>query len=54
MEKLLKEGKAKKLRYFLKAPIKKDYVVLSKAMSDDLKSLCYYIKMSIGHVTKKA
>ena len=53
IEKLLKEGKAKKLRYFPKAPIKKDYAILPKAMSNDLKSLRYYIKMSIEHVTKK-
>ena len=52
-EKLLKERKAKNLRYFPKAPIKKDYVILQKAMSNDLKSLRYYIKMSIEHVTKK-
>ena len=32
-DKLLKEGKAKKLRYFSKAPIKKDYVILPKAMN---------------------
>ena len=51
--KLLQGGKAKKLRYFPKAPIKKDYVILSKAISDDLKSLRYYIKMSIEPVTKK-
>ena len=53
IEKLLKEGKAKKLRYFPKAPIKKDYAILPKAMSNDLKSLRYYIKMSIEHVMKK-
>ena len=52
-KKLLKERKAKNLRYFPKAPIKKDYVILPKAMSNDLKSLRYYIKMGIEHVTKK-
>ena len=52
-EKLLKEGKAKKLRYFSKAPIKKDYILLPKAMTDDLKILRYYIKMSIKHLTKE-
>ena len=52
-KKLLKEKKAKKLRYFPKAPIKKGYVVFSKSLSDDLKSLRYYIKISIEYVTKK-
>lgn len=52
-DKLLKEGKAKKLRYFPKAPIKKDYVILPKAMTDDLKILSYYIKMSINNVIKE-
>lgn len=52
-EKLLNEEKAKKLRYFSKAPIKKDYIILSKAMTDDLKVLCYYINMSIKHITKE-
>ena len=47
IEKLLKEGKAKKLRYFPKAPIKNDYAILSKELTDDLKILRYYIKMSI-------
>ena len=52
-EKLLKAGKAKKLRYFLKAPIKQDYILLSNAVFNDLKSLRGYIKMSVEHVTKK-
>ena len=53
IKKLLKEGKAKKLRYFPKAPIKKDYILLSNAMTDDLKILRHYIKMSIKNITKK-
>ena len=52
-EKLLKEGKARKLRYFPKAPIKKDYILLSNAVFDDLKSLRSYIKMSVEYVMKK-
>ena len=51
--KLLKEGKAKKLRYFPKAPIKKDYVVLSNVITDDLKILHHYIKISIKNITKE-
>ena len=53
IEKLLKEGKAKKLRYFPKAPIKKDYAILSKELTDDLKILHYYIKMSIKNFIKE-
>ena len=53
-EKLLKEGKAKKLRYFPKAPIKKDYIVLSNPMTDDLKILRHYIKISIRNITKES
>ena len=49
MEKLLKEGKARKLRYFPKAPIKKDYVLLPKSIIDDLIILRYYVKTSINN-----
>ena len=52
-KKLLKEGKAKKLRYFPKAPVKKEYVVLPNAITDDLKILRHYIKMSIKNITKE-
>ena len=52
-EKLLKEGKAKKLRYFPKAPIKKDYILLPKSMTDNLEIFSYYLKMSIKHLTKE-
>ena len=49
MEKLLKEGKVRKLRYFPKAPIKKDYVVFPKSLTDDLIILRYFVKMSINN-----
>ena len=52
-EKLLKGGKVRKLRYFPKAPIKKDYVVLPKSMMDDLIILRYHVKMSINNIIKK-
>ena len=52
-KKLLKDGKAKKLRYFPKAPIKKDYAILSKELTDDLKILRYYIKMSINFMKEE-
>ena len=52
-EKLLKGGKVRKLRYFPKAPIKKDYVVLPKSMMDDLIILRYLAKMSINNIIKE-
>ena len=52
-KKLLKEGKAKKLRYFPKAPVKKDYVVLPTVITDDVEILHHYIKMSIKNITKE-
>ena len=53
IEKLLKEKKAKKLRYFPKAPIKKGYVVLSAELINDLKILRYYTKMGIKNIIKE-
>ena len=53
IEKLLKGKKMKKLRYFPKAPIKKDYVILSKELTNDLKILRYYTRMSIKNFIKK-
>ncbi len=52
-EKLLKEGKAKRLRYFPKAPIKKNYILLPKAITNDLEIFSYYIKMSINNIIKE-
>lgn len=43
---LAKRG-AKPLRYFAKAPIKKDYVVLPKALADDDEALARWIDESI-------
>jgi len=37
LKKLFKEKKAKPLRYFKKAPIKKEYVLLSKKSTNDMK-----------------
>ena len=40
---------AKRLRYFPKGPIKKDYVVLPKAMLKDMKTLRRWVKVSIEY-----
>ena len=47
---LVKEQGAKPLRYFPKAPIKKDYVILPKAMLKDMKILRRWVKVSIEYV----
>ena len=47
---LLKKERAKPLRYFPKGPIKRGYVVLPKAMLNDMKSLRRWVKISIEYV----
>lgn len=47
---LLKEKGTKTLHYFPKGPIKKDYVVLPKAMLNDKKILRSWVKISIEYV----
>jgi TfoX/Sxy family transcriptional regulator of competence genes len=49
---LLKEKGTGKLRYFPKAPIKKDYVVLSETILSDKDVLRYWLKQSIEYVLK--
>ena len=49
---LMKQKSAKPLRYFPKGPIKKDYVVLPKAMLNNMKTLRHWMKMGIRYVTK--
>ena len=49
--KLLKEEGVKSLRYFPKAPIKKEYVVLSESKLRDLEKLKSLINISIRYVT---
>lgn len=46
---LLKENGTKNLRYFPKGPIKKDYVVLSKVMLNDMKVLRSWVKLTIEY-----
>jgi len=48
--KLLKEKGVKHLRYFPKAPIKKEYVVFSESKIKDLSGLKKLIKTSINYV----
>jgi TfoX/Sxy family transcriptional regulator of competence genes len=47
---LIKEKGAKPLRYFPQGPIKKEYVVLPKAMLKDRRTLQRWVKASIEHV----
>lgn len=46
---LIEQTGAKPLRYFPKGPIKKDYVVLPKAILSDTKSLRRWVKLSIQY-----
>ena len=46
---LLKEKGTKHLRYFPKGPIKKEYVVLPKAMINDVKVLRCWVKVTIEY-----
>ena len=48
---LMKQEGAKPLRYFPKGPVKKDYVVLPKAILNDKKALQNWVKVSIEYVT---
>ncbi len=47
---LSKERGAKPLRYFPKGPIKKDYVVLPKAVLNDIKALRNWVRVSVEYV----
>ena len=46
---LIKEQGAKPLRYFPKGPIKKSYVVLPKAVLNDIKALRNWVKVSVEY-----
>jgi len=46
----MKERGAKPLRYFPKAPVKKDYVILPKAMLKDMKTLRRWMTVSVKYV----
>ena len=48
---LVKQEGARPLRYFPKGPIKKDYVVLPKAILSDMNALRAWVKISIEYAT---
>ncbi|MCH8289236.1 MAG: TfoX/Sxy family protein [Candidatus Marinimicrobia bacterium] len=48
-ESLIKEEGAKKLRYFPKAPIKKDYVVLPKNLMNDQSTFNNIIEVCVNY-----
>ena len=50
-ERLLGQG-AKPLKYFPKAPVTKDYVVLSGNLAGNPETLANWISSSIAHVTR--
>jgi len=49
--KLLKQKGVKSLKYFPKAPIKKEYIVLPESKLKDLVKLKRFVNMSINYVT---
>ena len=46
---LIEQQGAKQLRYFPKGPIKKDYVVLPKAILNNTRALRRWVKASVEH-----
>ena len=48
---LLKQKGTKPLRYFPEGPIKKNYVILSKTILNDVKIFQHWVKLSIEYVT---
>ena len=50
---LIEAGEAGGLRYFEKAPVKKEYVVLSKSIVEDTQKLKSFINLSIGYVKER-
>lgn len=48
-EELLKEKGTKQLRYFAKAPIKKDYIVLPETILNDMEVLRRLVKVTIEY-----
>ena len=51
-ERLLESGEGAELRYFENAPVKKEYVVLSQSVVDDLKRLKSLLGISIDYVLR--
>ncbi len=52
-ESLIKEEGAKKLRYFPKAPIKKEYVLLPRKLIDDQSTFKNIIEVCVNFAAKK-
>ncbi len=51
---LLKSSIAVPLKYFAKAPIKKDYVLFTNGIDSKIKALFDYVKQSIEYVANQA
>ncbi|MGH7859436.1 MAG: TfoX/Sxy family protein [Candidatus Binatia bacterium] len=51
---LLKRGGVKPLRYFAKGPVKKEYVVLSKALVSDVTGFRRLLEISIAYVLRSS
>ena len=47
---LLKQKGTKPLRYFPEGPIKKDYVILSKPILNDIEIFQHWVKLCIEHI----
>ena len=50
---LLKRRGVKPLRYFAKGPVKKEYVVISKALIDDANGLRGLLEISVAYVLQR-
>lgn len=50
---LLKQRCARPLRYFPRGPVKKEYVVLVRAIADDPRQLSRWLTLSIKYVTTR-
>ena len=50
---LLKRRGVKPLRYFAKGPVKKEYVVISKALIDDANGLRGLLEISVAYVLER-
>lgn len=51
-ERMMDEGQGKELRYFIDAPVKREYIALSQAIVDDPAKLKILLTQSIDYVTE--
>ena len=49
MVKLIKSDKGSELRYFVKSPVKKDYIVLGSEIIENNDDLNYWIRMAFNY-----